>query len=140
MKTYSGAPASAPGTPPVVMAVEGAVVKVLEQGPFAWGKDPLVSVQAAALAKALLLDHLGDAAEANRLHRRFMWRTVHYWDAGKSFTITGAEIAAVLKQIGANDETVAKAAAAVDRERLPIEREGGIGVGGIAFSPIVNKG
>jgi hypothetical protein len=60
---------------------------------FAWG---YLGSGPAQLALAILVDYLGDEAEAARLHQDFKERTVARFLVGRGWVLTGAEIEAAL--------------------------------------------
>lgn len=132
VKTYMGIPAS-PGVPAAVSVVGDGSRKLA--GDFAWGKN---QPKGGDLALAILRDHVGEP-EATRYYRRFMWRTVVNWDKDRPFTLTGEEIDAVLAEIRETDKGIAGQRSKVLQEPAPIAREGGIGPGGVPFSPIEKK-
>lgn len=141
MKTYAGVP----GDKPMIMVVEGGVTKSLV-GDFGWGTHviagrKLPDPKGREAAKAILLDYFnGDEHATNRMFTRFQHRVIVPLQADKPLKITSLEIAAVLKEIGDTERETAGAISKVDMEPAPIAREGGIGPGGVPFSPIELKG
>lgn len=131
MRVINGA-CGVDGAPAVVLLMIDAKPQVLS-GDFGWGKG---NPKGAALAKAILTGMGLDEQRAIRLHRRFLWRVIVNWSGDKPFTITGEEVAAVVAEIEATESLAAN----VQPERPPVAHEGGIGVGGVAFSEIENKG
>lgn len=128
--TYIGTPSTAPDVPPTVSVSDERGLRHLD-GVFAWGAS---TPPCAALAKAILLDHLGDADEAALYHRRFMWRLIATKNAAQPFRITAAQIDHALEEIRQTDQLVAKAAARVAAEQPTVADERGHA--GIGLSPI----
>jgi hypothetical protein len=117
VKTFFGKP----GDPPVVTVADGGKTRTL-RGDWGWGRN---TTRGGALAKAILVEHLGDEAEATKYYRRFMWRTLAGWDGEKPWAITGDEIDAVLADIRESEKESARMRAAVANERPPVADERG---------------
>lgn len=138
MKTYIGVPTTQGGQLTVVDSATGES-KALQPPPdakFGWGKDLM---GAPVTAKAILTDLLGSAADAEKVYRRVMWRTVAAWDMAKSFQVTDAELRSELRDVMASEEDLKRARSQAASEVAPVGDERFRTVYG-ATSEIVNKG
>lgn len=121
MKTYMGVP----GETPLVTVTDTATGKTLPLGgSHGWGK----SVDAGNTALRILVDHLGDEAQARTLHRRFMHRALVPLRADQPWTLMGAQVAIMLQEITANAADIAKVQDAVAHEVMPVADERGPGL------------
>lgn len=96
---------------------------VRELGTFEWGKKPFgngrsmpPSEKCRALAKAILVELLGDHTRAEELYLRFMHRTAAEWKHGSPWTKTEDQL---LKVVEAIETTAADA----QRDRATMARE-----------------
>ena len=134
MKTYMGLPV-VPGYEPILTVTENGDLRPLV-GAWGWGKGNL---KGADTTMAILKDYLGDGDLALHYCRRVYWRTLAAYPGEAPFRISGAEIDAVLADIRDGEPLLNKARTAASQEAPPIEREGGIGPGGTAFSEITKR-
>lgn len=130
MKTYTGTPAT-PEAPAKVEVQDGHDAPAELNGihPFGWGKrDPVAT---AHTAEAILRSHLGDGPLAQRLYRRFMWRTLTERGENFPFTMTGQEVQDVVDDILEAEREAARRPAPVATGPGPVAHEGGMGAGGV---------
>lgn len=96
---------------------------------MSWG-NKLALPGARLLAFALLFDVLENEIETRQYRDRFMWRKVVPWSASQPWTITDAEILAVIATIKQVEVESGPMKAALAQAPTPVVHEGGIGVSG----------
>lgn len=114
-----------PGTPNVVSAIDDRGVHKFE-GELAWGAP---SARAHNLSVQLLTHLLGDGGRARRIARRFLWRTLVEWEAGKPWRKTAGELRSVVDAIDK-----------VETEAAGMRRQMQIEVPRILAEPIIGPG
>ena len=86
----------------------------LAGGPFEWGAQTL---QCAALARALLVDLLGEGMRPTKLYRRFMHRSVSLWQKNAPWVASEEELLSIVREIESVEKELAGARAQMARDR-----------------------
>ena len=102
-------------------------------GQFEWGDAKKQSC--AELARAILIHLLDDQARADRLYRRFMYRTVAIWPAIKSWTHSDEEFLTVVDEIERVEKETTGLRERMARERPMIQVDGPPAGGAWGSSP-----